>query len=239
MCRTASPSRSSRRCWRCLPARPGRDGSASSCSGSTTPAGTPHRTWSCPRASGSFTCPATPPSFSRPSTSGPSSTSRSPTATSRPSPISSEPSQTVAGSSLAISSVWGQTSTGGPSQPSRPNQPEFVSLAILLVADLLHPLDVLAVDAFLDGDVAHAVRRGRAVPVLHARRRPDHVARLDLPLLTVPFLHPASAGRDDQDLARRMAVPRRARARLEGHVPGRERGLVGRPELRVYPDRAG
>src|SRR5215217_4512304 len=28
---------------------------------------------------------------------------------------------------MAISSVSGQTSTGGPSQPSRPNQPEFVS----------------------------------------------------------------------------------------------------------------
>src|SRR3954471_6058673 len=45
-CRTGSPSRSLRRCWRCLPARPGRDGSASSCSGSTAPAGTPRRTWS-------------------------------------------------------------------------------------------------------------------------------------------------------------------------------------------------
>ena len=52
-------------------------------------------------------------------TSGPCSTSRSPTSTSRPSPISNAPSQTVAGSSMAISSVSGQTSTGGPSQPSR------------------------------------------------------------------------------------------------------------------------
>ena len=42
MSRTASPSRSSQGSWPCLPARPGRDGIASSCSGSTAPAGTPH-----------------------------------------------------------------------------------------------------------------------------------------------------------------------------------------------------
>src|SRR3954469_12111201 len=39
-------------------------------------------------------------------------------------------SQTVAGSSKAISSASGQTSTGGPSQPSRANQPEIVSVAV-------------------------------------------------------------------------------------------------------------
>src|SRR3954468_8673624 len=129
MSRTASPSRSSPRCWRCLPAKPGRDGIASSCSGSTAPAGTPHRTWSCRRASGSPTCPRTPPSFSPPSTSGPFWMSRSRTATLRPSPIWNARSQTVAGSSTAISSASGQTSIGGPSQPPRAKQPEMVSLA--------------------------------------------------------------------------------------------------------------
>src|SRR3954451_1122409 len=132
-CRTGSPSRSLRRCWRCLPARPGRDGSASSCSGSTAPAGTPHRTWSCRRASGSPTCPRTRPSSSRLSTSGLFWMSRSQTSPSRPSPIWNARSQTVAGSSKAISSVSEQSSTGGPSrqsQPSRPsraNQPDSVS----------------------------------------------------------------------------------------------------------------
>src|SRR3954466_5016847 len=126
-CRTACPSRSSPRSWRCLPARPGRDGIASSCSGSTAPAGTPHRTWSCRTGSGSPTCPRTPPSFSPPSTSGPFWMSRSRTATLRPSPIWNARSQTVAGSSTAISSASGQTSIGGPSQPPRANQPEMVS----------------------------------------------------------------------------------------------------------------
>src|SRR5215217_3913961 len=77
--------------------------------------------------SGSPTCPRTPPSFSPPSTCGLSSTSRSQTSTSRPSPISNEPSQSAASFSMAISSASVQTSTGGPSRPSRANQPDSVS----------------------------------------------------------------------------------------------------------------
>src|SRR3954453_13024659 len=53
--------------------------------------------------------------------------SRSRTATLRPPPIWNARSQTVAGSSTAISSASGHTSIGGPSQPPRANQPEMVS----------------------------------------------------------------------------------------------------------------
>src|SRR5687768_5649795 len=55
--------------------------------------------------------------------------SRSPTATLRLLPIWNARSQTVAGSSKAISSASGQTSMGGPSQPPRANQPEIVSIS--------------------------------------------------------------------------------------------------------------
>lgn len=54
------------------------------------------------------------------------------------------------------------------------------SLAVLLVADLLHPIHGLAVELFLDGDMSHRSRRGRAVPVLLAGREPDDVARANL-----------------------------------------------------------
>ena len=50
------------------------------------------------------------------------------------------------------------------------------SAGVLLVADLLHPVDGLAVERFLDGDVRHRRGRRRAVPVLLAGREPDHVA---------------------------------------------------------------
>src|SRR3954452_12816410 len=125
-CRTGSPSRSLRRCWRCLPVRPGRDGIASSCSGSTAPAGTPHPTWLCRMGSGPSTCPRTHPSFSRLSTSGPPSTNHSPTSTSRRLLSSSTSSPSAVAFSITISSNPAQTSTGGPSQTSRPNQPESV-----------------------------------------------------------------------------------------------------------------
>src|SRR4051812_13127782 len=79
--------------------------------------------------SGSSTCPRTPPSFSPPSTCGLSSTSRSQTSPSRLSPISNAPPQSAASFSMAISSASVQTSTGGPSRPSRANQPDSVSVA--------------------------------------------------------------------------------------------------------------
>src|SRR5438067_12169121 len=49
------------------------------------------------------------------------------------------------------------------------------SLAVLLVADLLHPVHRLAVQLLLEGDVRHRRGRRRPVPVLFARRKPDHV----------------------------------------------------------------
>src|SRR3954469_12317332 len=64
---------------------------------------------------------------SLPSTSGPSSTSHWPTSTSRPSPILSTSSPSAVAFSTAINSNPAQTFTGGPSQTSRPNQPESVS----------------------------------------------------------------------------------------------------------------
>src|SRR3954467_14351509 len=88
--------------------------------------------------------------------------------------------------------------------------------AILFVANLLQPVDVLAVDGLLDGDVGHGGGGRRAVPVLNAWRKPDHVARPDLLLRAAPLLHPAEARHDDKGLSDRVCVPSRARAGLEG-----------------------
>src|SRR5215207_5446743 len=46
---------------------------------------------------------------------------------------------------------------------------------VLLVGDLFHPLDVLAVDDVRDCDMAHRVGRCRSGPMLHAWRRPDDI----------------------------------------------------------------
>src|SRR5207253_10940740 len=47
---------------------------------------------------------------------------------------------------------------------------------ILFVADLFHPVDQLAVQRFLNGDMSHRGHRRSAVPMLLARRKPDHIA---------------------------------------------------------------
>src|SRR6266550_1295477 len=71
---------------------------------------------------------------------------------------------------------------------------------VLFVADLLHPVDDLAVEVFLDCDVSHGGGRRRAMPVLLARRAPDDVARSNHFDRTTPALHEPVAGRDDQGL---------------------------------------
>src|SRR3954463_5430026 len=89
------------------------------------------------------------------------------------------------------------------------------STLVLLVADLLHPLDRLAVERLLDGDVRHPRRRSRAVPVPLFRRAPDHVARTYLDLRPALALHPPAPLCDNERLPERVPVPGRARARLE------------------------
>src|SRR5205085_10986578 len=90
------------------------------------------------------------------------------------------------------------------------------SLAVLLVADLLHPVYRLAVQLLLDGDVRHRRGRRRPVPVLLARRKPDHVTGPDFLDWPAPALRPTAAGRHDQGLAERVRVPRGSGTRLKG-----------------------
>src|ERR1700743_1376676 len=89
---------------------------------------------------------------------------------------------------------------------------------ILIVANLLQPFDVLAVESFGDGDMGHRRRAFRTVPVLLAWCRPDDIARMDLLNRAAPALNPSAAGGDDQRLAEWMRMPSRARGGLEGHV---------------------
>jgi len=73
--------------------------------------------------------------------------------------------------------------------------------AILFVADLLHPLDDLAIERFLNRDVCHRGRRRRAVPMLLVRRKPDHIARPNFLNRAAPTLRPSKSRGDDQRLA--------------------------------------
>src|SRR5215470_2370183 len=65
---------------------------------------------------------------------------------------------------------------------------------ILLVADVFHPGDVLAVERLLGGDMNHACPWRCTVPVLFVRRNPHNVTCLDLAHFAAPALYPARAG---------------------------------------------
>src|SRR4051794_10274022 len=72
---------------------------------------------------------------------------------------------------------------------------------VLVVGDVLEPVDGATVDTVLDGDVGHGGGVGGAVPVFDAGRRPDHVTGFDRQLLTAPLLHPSGAYGHDERLA--------------------------------------
>src|SRR5580704_4349695 len=110
---------------------------------------------------------------------------------------------------------------------------------VLVVADILQPIDVLAVERFLHGDVNHDGCRAGAVPMLLVRRNPDHVAGANFPRLAAPHLHPADPGRDAQRLAEGMSVPMGPRPRLETHQARADARRGWRLDDRVLPDGAG
>jgi len=93
---------------------------------------------------------------------------------------------------------------------------------------VLHAVDHLAVLLLLNGDVRHASCRRRAMPVLLARREPDHVTRTDLLDRAAFALNPAAASRHDERLAERMRVPCSPRTRLKRNARAlNKRGIGG------------
>ena len=102
---------------------------------------------------------------------------------------------------------------------------------VLGVGDRFEPANHDAVLRFGYGDMGHRAAARRAMPVLHARRRPDDVAWADRTDGLALGLHPATAGADDEKLPERMGVPVAVRARLECDgrpaKPGVARALEG------------
>src|SRR5712691_10782963 len=91
-------------------------------------------------------------------------------------------------------------------------------MPVLLVADLLHPIDHLAVNALLDRDVSHGRSGCGSMPMLLARREPHDIAGPDLLDRSTFALSPAAARCDNQSLTQRMRVPCRPRTRFESHA---------------------
>src|SRR4051812_41802093 len=114
-----------------------------------------------------------------------------------------------------------------------------VSFAVLVIAYLFHPFNVLPLERLGDSNVRHASRCARAMPMLYPRRSPDDIARLNLLLFSTLLLYPTGAGGHNQELSERMRMPCSARTGLERDVSaGRARRLF-RLEQRVDADRPG
>ena len=93
---------------------------------------------------------------------------------------------------------------------------------------MFHPVDSLAIELFLNGDVAHSRDFGGAVPVLFTGRKPDHIARPDFLNGPAPTLRPTATCRNDQRLTERVRMPCGAGTRLEGDTGSNSTRRSGR-----------
>ncbi len=79
--------------------------------------------------------------------------------------------------------------------------------------------------------MGHARLIGCAMPMVDVGRDPYDIAGTDLALVAAFLLDPSLSGRDDEQLTRRMGVPRRPGAGREGYeAAGAVRELVGREQ---------
>src|SRR4051794_24160257 len=102
---------------------------------------------------------------------------------------------------------------------------------------MLEPIDGSAVELLLDGDVGHSRARRRSMPVLLARREPDHVSRTDFFDGAAFTLSPAETGRHDQRLPQRVRVPCSPGTWFEGDARATHPRRIRRLEQRINPDR--
>ena len=92
------------------------------------------------------------------------------------------------------------------------------SSLVLLVTDLFHPVDNLAVELFLNGDVRHGRGWRGPMPVLLAGREPDHITGPDLFDRSAFALDASAASRNDESLTEWMRMPCSPRTRLESYA---------------------
>jgi hypothetical protein len=105
---------------------------------------------------------------------------------------------------------------------------------VLFVANLFHPVNGLAVEIFLNGDVRHGRSCRGPMPMFLTRWEPDYVSWPNVLDRTTPALDPAEALRHDQGLAQRVVVPCCPSAGLERDTGTDRAGRIGCLEQGVY-----
>jgi hypothetical protein len=104
---------------------------------------------------------------------------------------------------------------------------------------MFHPVDGLAVQPFLNGDVGHGGVGSGAVPMLLSGREPDYVAGVNLFDGATFVLRPSAACGDDEGLAERVGVPCSPRAGLEGDAGAGDKRRIRGLKEGVNADGAG
>ena len=110
---------------------------------------------------------------------------------------------------------------------------------VLFVADLFHPVDHLAIERFLNGDMRHGRGRRGAVPVFLARCDANHVTGADFFDRASPTLRAPAAGSHDEGLPQRVGVPRCPSAGFERDTVASRAGRFLDLKQRVNAHRAG
>ncbi|ORC03822.1 hypothetical protein B1T48_23880 [Mycobacterium persicum] len=75
--------------------------------------------------------------------------------------------------------------------------------------------------------MGHLNAWGSSMPVFDSRRRPDHIAGIDVLPNAALLLHPAGDGGDNQCLPGRMSAPYTAGTRGEGELGATAAGAAG------------
>jgi hypothetical protein len=113
----------------------------------------------------------------------------------------------------------------------------FFGTEILRVGDLLQPNHDLAIQFFLNRDMAYGGRPCGAMPVALAGWDPYDIAGPDFLDRAAIMLNPTHAGSNHQCLAQRVRMPCGPGAGFERHQPAGHAIRV-RPEKRVDTDRS-
>src|SRR5947199_9941341 len=117
--------------------------------------------------------------------------------------------------------------------------PEAALLAVLFGAFLFHPVNRLAVEPLLNGDVCHGGSWCGPVPMFLPWWEPNHVPGTNVFNRASPELCPTTASRHNQGLAQRVGVPGGPSPGLEGDTGTGHACRVGCLKEGVNADRAG
>ncbi len=86
---------------------------------------------------------------------------------------------------------------------------------VLFFTNFFHPVNGLAIELLLDGDMSHSGCEGGSMPMLFTGRKPDYISGPNFLYGFAIELNPAAASRDNKSLTQRMRVPCSACAGLE------------------------